>query len=376
MSKDNVTSGDALDNKKEDNPEKIVVLPNPRNAVFDHIQNRRALELKQNMIDNDIDPAEIEAQMEGVKDATESVTDDEDKGSFRQALGDPAVPTAPPAKPAEPAKPPIETTPTAPTYKIVVDGVEMTLTQEQLEKKLAEIQKAESVDRRFEKVAEERKKLEADRAAFTAEQEETVKKLDKLVGDAEVTLDPDKVRKVVHLIREGEGDDAEKALEELIATSVKVKAPKALTEAEVESMLAKRESKRAKEQEEQAEKDRQEALTKAVKDAERDFEEHFKDQIGDKSNSEFYDLAIVKYQKIAKDPEWNTKSYAEQFIYAGDLAAKQLGMSSPAKTKDQLKEDIVSTPTASVKSSPLTEEEHAQTRSDVIADMKRQRNQL
>ena len=72
-----VTQMDASEKKIiEENPEKIEVVPNPRDAVFQAIEDRRALELKNNMVDNGESQEEIDAQMKDVKDVMKS-SDDE-----------------------------------------------------------------------------------------------------------------------------------------------------------------------------------------------------------------------------------------------------------------------------------------------------------
>ena len=63
-----VTDVDALENKTEDNPDKIEILPNPRDAIFASIEDRHALNMRDRMVENDEDEEEIKAQMEGIDD--------------------------------------------------------------------------------------------------------------------------------------------------------------------------------------------------------------------------------------------------------------------------------------------------------------------
>jgi hypothetical protein len=242
------------------------------------------------------------------------------------------------------------------------------------------VQKLESVDRRFEQVAEDKKKLDEERAAFAAEQAEKAKKLEQKKDAEQATLDAETLKATLKAIREGEGDEGVEELKKLLeATNKQTKAP----EVDVDSLITERLERERKAREEQEQKAQEEALTKAIQDAERKFESDFSTEIGEnKEASDFYDLAIVKYQKLAKDPAWNTKSYDEQFTQAGNLAKEQLGLGESTSTGDvtddktKLKEQITETKAASTKSEGRTDEEKIKSRGDIVMDMKRARHQV
>ena len=261
-----------------------------------------------------------------------------------------------------------------------MDGVEQTLTQEELEAKMAYVQKKEHVDRALEQVAAEKKKLEAEKAAFTAEQKRQTEELRQITEDATVTLDPKKVAEVVELIRNAEGDEAEAALAELLMATPKT-SKDALKKSDVDSLVEEKLKTQQAAREEQERKAQEEALTQSIKSAEAKFEEDFKNEIGaNRMESDFYDLAIVKYQKLAKDPVWNSKPLEEQFTKAGNLAKKQLGLDTTTvvdtkKSKQDLKEEITTTKAAGMKSEARSDEQKYQSRSDIVAEMKRERGQ-
>ena len=258
---------------------------------------------------------------------------------------------------------------------VKVDGVEETLTQEELEKRIREYQKHKAADKRLEEAANKLKELEQLEATLKSKSQDKDDSDNK--DDVDIsTLEGygDLFEKFANDIRDGNDKDAVEATKEFAKALTRL-VPKATGSGSVDEQVREALAKVREEEEAKQKEEEQTRLDEEVDSAKKDFNKVYKEEL---KNDDFHALAIMEDNKLMKDPEWANKPLKERFLQAGENAKKWLeGKGSKQTAKDKkrnLKPIAQRSSNARLKDddsgdSPLSP-------SDIIKEMKQQRGQM
>lgn len=279
----------------------------------------------------------------------------------------------------------IEEDPDTPSNEVFeIDGEEVSL-----ENLIRDRQKMKAGDKKLEDASKLMKEIQEKEDALLAKEEEIKKmKEDRILQETQDVLTSDKEEGAIEeaavdddidftelsrLIREGDDDEAEDALKQLVK-SVSHKDSQSFSEEAIVKAVHTHYEKLMEDKEKEREEQTVAIAQKEADAAEEVYKVEFKADL--KASDKFYDITVMEYKRLLEEDEWVNKSYEEKFRESGERARKWF---SPTNVKLKRKQKITSLSPVGSGSTILEDEKPPVSsegrRSDIIKNMAKRRGQ-
>ena len=260
------------------------------------------------------------------------------------------------------AQQPEETDAADPLVDIKVDGQTHKIKQSELVKGY---QIDAAARKRLQEAVELKKELDVERATL----DQRLRAVEQLAKrhDTEKKIQAEELdfSDLVLKIREGDDEDAEKALQKLYQSAVagsRVEIPDVNTL--VENKLRERDQR-----DREAKKRKIQEQSKSAAEI---FKNTFKQDL--ETNPKFWDLAVMEDKALETDPDWMDKSFSERYIEAGNRARAWLTPKSPEPQSNKKRSGTKPVIGRNARAK-IGEDEVIPTKSDIIRELAESRGQ-
>ena len=245
---------------------------------------------------------------------------------------------------------------------VKVDGVERKVKQSDLVKSY---QIDAAARKRLQEAAELKKRLDVQQATLDQRQKAVDEMVQRHDTEKKAQVEDLDFSDIVTKIREGDDEDAEKALQKLYTAATQARTPGPDVSTLVDIKL--RERDRIQREQQNAEIQKNSANAAMV------FKNAFKKDL--EENPRFWDMAVIEDKQLENDPEWMDKPFVQRYEEAGKRARAWLNPEKAEPSSERKKTAATKPVKGRAARAKIGEDVVTPTASDLIREMAEARGQ-